>query len=137
MGSVSRASAAARTPTFRPVENASQAPSSLARKRLNNGAKAVHLLSEMMSGMEGEITEESATVGVQTPEAEAFDAFLIDDEPAPQSEEENDEAMFTNYISSYFVDEPNALTGEEATQDFRIGGGRLQSFYVAEIISGI
>ncbi len=75
--------------------------------------------------MEGEITEESAAVGVQTSESEAFDAFFMRDEAVPEGEEENDEVMFTNYLSSQFVDEPYVLTEEEAPQDFRIGDGRL------------
>ncbi len=69
-----------------------------ARKRLNNGAKAIHLLSELISGMEVEITDQSAAVGVQTSEAEAFDAFFMGEEAIPEGEEENDEVMFTKLL---------------------------------------
>ncbi len=58
-----------------------------ARKRLNNGAKAVHLLSELISGMEGEITEDGAPLGNEASEGEAFDAFFMGDQSVPASEE--------------------------------------------------
>ncbi len=59
------------------------------------------------------------------------------DEPVPQDEDEVDEVMFTNYLSSHFVGRSHAPTEEEAAEDFPIGGGRLYSFYVAEMIRRI
>ncbi len=82
------------------------------RKRANNGSKAVHLPSEMISGMEGEMTEDKAALGIDISEAEAFDAFLFRNGDINQGDEENDIVTFTNFSISHFVDEPNNLKDE-------------------------
>ncbi len=67
-----------------------------ARKRLQNGAQAVHLLSELISGMEGKTPKTAPLWALRLPKLRHSMLSLWATKTAPEEEEDGDEVMFTN-----------------------------------------